>query len=301
MQAAQEDGDPADDAIPFEHQPYALLPDDIMFVVLTHLDVQQMVKNKRICRTWRRLCTQAIDAKLTDTTRRIFRTNGEIRFATIRYAGYEFDWYGYLYNDDESENDEPDLLLNRFEYCDPEDAEELACQYGWPIGKWDVSNVRDFSYAFYHLTPFNEDIGAWDLSNAISLAGMFSQASSFNQDISSWDTSNVATMKEMFLGAARFNQDISSWTMGHVRTMDSMLCGAKSFNQDISAWDTSNVTTMNQMFCWASSFNQDISSWATGNVRTMESMFCGATLFNKDISAWDTSNVTTMSLMGLQL
>jgi surface protein len=297
MQAAQEESDPANDAFPFEQQPYALLPNDMTFVVLTYFDVGQLVKNKRICRTWRRLCTQAIDAKRTKATRRIFQTNGELRYAAIRYAGYEPDPNHYLDDDDESENDERAFICNRFGYCDPEDAEELACQYGWPIGKWDVSNVRDFSYLFYYLTHFNEDIGSWDVSNGTTLNCVFLGASSFNQDLSIWNASYVTETECMFSLATAFNQSLSSWDTSNVLTMDCMFMKASSFNQDLSMWDTSNVRNMDRMFSEAKVFSQDLSSWNVSNVTGMASLFCRASSFNGNLWTWNTTSVSDMHCM----
>jgi len=45
-------------------------------------------------------------------------------------------------------------------YCTKkrESAEKLATTYGWPIGKWDVFLITDFSYVFQHRHHFNEVI-----------------------------------------------------------------------------------------------------------------------------------------------
>jgi surface protein len=304
--------------VPLEPQPFVLrLPDELVLEALTHWDVRTLVVNKRVCHNWRQLCTQAIDAKRTNESRRIFQTNKELRRATKQYVGY--------YDNPDHHADDPllmsphsvPLLLNRFGYCDPEHAEELASQYGWPIGKWDVSHVRQLASIFSHLATFNEDITSWDVSNATTLRGMFAKASSFNQDISTWnvsasvtdmagmfyfatafhqnlslwDTSNVIHMEALFTKATSFNGDVSLWNTSNVINMTAMFGYATSFNQDISAWDTCNVTEMKYTFHTAKSFNQDLSSWDTGNVTTMEGMFINATSFRQDLSSWDMRNV----------
>jgi surface protein len=237
--------------------------EEMILEVLQYLDVPTLVEKKLVCRRWQRLCTAVVDSK-----RKIqvaFETNQELRYAVQKYVDYNLD-----------------------------DAEEFASTYGWPIGKWDVSNIQDFSFIFDQRTTFNEEIGSWDVSNATTMKCMFSGATTFNQDISSWDTSNVTTMECMFSVATAFNQNIDSWQTANVTTMECMFAVATAFNQDISSWDTSNVTTMSEMFLHATAFNQDISTWDTSNVTTMECMFSVATAFNQDISSWDTSNVTTV-------
>eukprot|EP00546_Thalassionema_frauenfeldii_P003428 CAMPEP_0178938026 /NCGR_PEP_ID=MMETSP0786-20121207/26102_1 /TAXON_ID=186022 /ORGANISM="Thalassionema frauenfeldii, Strain CCMP 1798" /LENGTH=105 /DNA_ID=CAMNT_0020616699 /DNA_START=454 /DNA_END=767 /DNA_ORIENTATION=- len=70
-------------------------------------------------------------------------------------------------------------------------ADELARTYGWPIGKWDVSLLTDFTKMFCQLQNFNEDISDWDMTNVTYLDRMFQQAYLFNQDLSKWNTSQV--------------------------------------------------------------------------------------------------------------
>lgn len=53
-----------------------------------------------------------------------------------------------------------------------------------PIGKWNVSDVTDFSIIFYAQSQFKKYIGSWDMYNATVLNGMFHGAASFNHDIS---------------------------------------------------------------------------------------------------------------------
>ena len=80
----------------------------------------------------------------------------------------------------------------------PKDAEEIARTYSWPIGKWDVSNLQDFSGVFQDCYTFNEDISEWDTSNATNMLCMFYDAAMFNQPIGRWNTSSVQSMLSMF-------------------------------------------------------------------------------------------------------
>eukprot|EP00978_Attheya_sp_CCMP212_P045243 scaffold338852_cov63-Attheya_sp.AAC.1 len=217
----------ATDNVPLE------IPEEMEYLIMSFWDVPTLVQNKAVCCRWKRVCTAVIDQK-EPVPRKAFETTVELRSVIKRYTVGA-------------------------------DAEALASTYGWPIDKWDVSRIQDFSHAFANRDGFNDVIGSWDVSNATRMGDMFSHASSFNQDLSSWDTSYVADMPNMFSCASSFNQDLSSWDTSYVGSMDSMFSHASSFNQDLSSWDTSNVRQMKSMFSYASSFNQDLSSWDTSN------------------------------------
>eukprot|EP00978_Attheya_sp_CCMP212_P005892 scaffold13164_cov51-Attheya_sp.AAC.4 len=164
------------------------LPDDVGRHIVDFLDVPTLVQKKVIRRSWRALFTNTIERKAP--TPKSFESGEQLRRAVRKYAQY-----------------------------DPEDAEYFATTYGWPIARWNVSNVEVFVNVFDGQESFNESIGSWNVSNAISMAAMFQQASQFNQDISSWDTSKVIDMGYMFNSAASFNQDISSWDTSNVTRM----------------------------------------------------------------------------------
>jgi surface protein len=253
------------------------LPEELFPSILSHLDVKTLLEKKRVCSTWRHACTEAIDAKQPSTTQKAFSTNEELRQAVRKYCGYD-NTKSYL-------------------QCDPKAMEEIAQTYGYPINKWDVSNVEDLSYIFYNLYIFDEDISSWNVSNATTMRGIFCKARAFNQSLSSWYVSNVTDMSFMFRDASSFSQDLSSWNVSNVMDMDSMFSCATSFNQNISSWDVSNVTNMNYMFYRAASFNQNISNWNISNVDDMCMMFTGASLFNQNLSLWNVSNVSYMNGM----
>jgi surface protein len=165
----------------------SLLPDDLLLPILSHLDVKTLIEKKRVSRIWRDTCTDAIDAKQTKT----FSTNQELRQAFKKYYGYN------------------EATQTHSQHCDPQDAEEIAETYGYPINKWDVSSVQDLSNIFHHVDTFNEDISLWNVSNVKDMHSMFCGAKDFNQDLSSWNLSNVTNMSNMFCNANAFNQDLS--------------------------------------------------------------------------------------------
>jgi surface protein len=61
--------------------------------------------------------------------------------------------------------------------------EELAALHGWPIGKWDVSNITDFSNIFCGIEDFNEDTSKWNTGKATTMRRMFMDATKFNKDL----------------------------------------------------------------------------------------------------------------------
>jgi surface protein len=242
---------------------WSTIPQDVFCDIASHWDVATLVDKQRVCRDWKQRCTDAIDAKRTETTQKAFSTKHELRTAVMKYCGYT-ESTPYYVNPIVALHDE---VCQFSQVCSREDAEEIATTYGWPINKWDVFNVQDLSRIFWNIGEFNEDIGSWNTANATLMWGMFDGAEAFNQDISSWDVSNVTGMAWMFHGA-------------------------ESFNQNISRWDTSNVTDMRGMFEFAVNFNQDLSPWITSNVTKMGMMFVGARSFSQNLSQWDRSNVT---------
>jgi surface protein len=162
----------------------------------------------------------------------------------------------------------------------------VAQEYGWPIGKWCVSEVTDFSEIFANATDFNEDLSEWDTSSGVTMEKMFMMAQSFNQPLSSWNTANVQDLRYMFLGASSFDQSLSSWKTSNVQNTKSMFFGAVSFNGDVSSWDVVNCMDMVGMFFGARSFNGDISKWKVSEQTKMDDMFLEASSFQQDLCSW---------------
>ena len=183
-----------------------LLPKgDLLQEILSYLDVVSLVETKQVCTQWQRECTIAIDNKC-GTGPQQFQTNTELKDAVRKY-------------------------IATTEYDSPEDAEGIARTYGWPIGRWDVSQIEDFSEVFDECHTFNEDISRWDTSHATNMKYMFHNAFAFNQPLARWDTSRVTKMDGMFYSAASFNQPLNSWNTSRVKSMKFMLLGAVNFNQ----------------------------------------------------------------------
>ena len=159
-------------------------------------------------------------------------------------------------------------------------------KYGWPIGTWCVSKVKDMSNLFWFRSDFNEDLSGWDVSSVNNMASIFQYAAAFNGNISSWDISSVTNMASAFEGAASFNSDLSKWDTSSVTEMQNAFFEASSFNSDISGWSTSSVEYMSYMFYEATAFGRDLSAWDIGNVQFMYGMFQNAASLDEDLCAW---------------
>jgi Mycoplasma protein of unknown function, DUF285 len=207
--------------------------DDGALVVYTlsflQLDVKTLLKMERVNKSWRQLCKKTIDDKCSPNGPKAFQSKQELRDAVVKYCKYE-----------------------------AESMEEIACIYGYPIDKSNVSQVEDMSYLFKGMDTFNEYIGSWNVSSAVDMSHTFYYASVFNQNIGSWDVSSVVNMSFMFFGASVFNQSIGSWIVSSVTNMNYMFCFASDFNQDIGSWDVSSVINTRYMFFDASVFNQEL-------------------------------------------
>jgi surface protein len=272
------------------------LPGEIKNQFLGFLDVKTLCIHREVSREWKQNCEQAIEDKKKEGAG-VFRTNKELREAVEAFYSCKYQKYT--------------IAL----------AEKVCREYGWVIGRWNVSAVANFSQVFYDKHRFNDPIGDWSVGNgtnfyemfyychafdqdlskwsmgkATSLERMFCGCSDFNQDLP-WDVANVKNMCGMFSDASSFNGNISTWSTVNVVNAQALFYKAAAFNQDISRWPMANCTKMNYMFKGASSFNQNLETWSTENVTTMRSMFYGATAFRQNLSAWQISNVSDMAEM----
>jgi surface protein len=174
-------------------------------------------------------------------------------------------------------------------------------EYG-VMSEWDVSLVKDFSYAFSGQKTFNADISAWDTRSAESFEGTFNECGTFNQDLSNWNTASVTSIQGMFAAASAFDSNLSGWVTSKITDMSFAFFMAHSFKGvGLSGWDTSEVLTLEGTFKEATVFDEDISKWSTTKVKSMLETFSAfedsTVAFNQPIGTWDTSSVTTMKGM----
>jgi surface protein len=155
------------------HRHHQALPGALASVVvvasISFLDVKGLVQKQRVNKRWRKLCRKTIDAKCGQDGPKAFQSNEELKAAVKKYCNYE-----------------------------AANIEEIACTFGYPMDKWDVSHVLDMSGVFAGMETFSEYIGSWNVSNVTNMSLMFCRASSFNQDIGSWNVSRVTDMKCLF-------------------------------------------------------------------------------------------------------
>jgi hypothetical protein len=269
------------------------LPGEIKKQFFGFLDVKTLCIQREVSREWKQNCEQAIEDKKKEGAG-VFTTTEELCEAVNDYYECKYEEY------------------------DADLAEKVARDYGWAIGRWNVSAVTDFSnvfedkerfndpigdwsvgngttfeYMFWDCHAFDQDLSKWKMDNAVDLEGMFGNCKKFNQNLP-WNTSNVKIIRSMFEGASSFNGIISSWNTANVVNAQSLFIDAAAFSQDISRWDMSSCKNMKYMFERAVSFNKDVSHWCVSNVLEMDYMFCDATAFCQDLSAWDVSNVESM-------
>ena len=241
------------------------LPHEIRKNIFGHLDVKTLCLKREVSPEWKRECEQAIEDKKEDGAG-VFTTNKDLQKATKKRYECKYEKYTVAL------------------------AEEIAVKYGWFIGKWNVSEVTDFSFVFGLQLKFNDYIGDWNVENGTKFHAMFYLNSAFNQDLSKWNMANARDISCMFFGAESFNGDISTWNTANVEDARQLFSGAMSFNQDISDWNLSQCKNMYIMFAGADSFNQDLSQWDVSKVENLKNAFNGASSFNQDLSAWDVSN-----------
>ena len=85
----------------------------------------------------------------------------------------------------------------------------MSCDYNFDVSSWDVSNVRNMGYMFYHCKNFNCDLLNWDVSKVKNMNYMFNGCTNFNCDLSDWDISNMTRWKNTFGGC--YKMTIPVW------------------------------------------------------------------------------------------
>lgn len=105
---------------------------------LSFLDLQALLQIETVSTAWRGCCKRAIHAKLEPNGTgkpRPFETKKELKDAVDKYC-----------------------------MKDPKHMDAIAATYGYPIDKWNVSQITDMSGLFSEEHTFNAYIGSWDVS-----------------------------------------------------------------------------------------------------------------------------------------
>lgn len=181
----------------------------------------------------------------------------------------------------------------------PGDVETMARTVGYPMKRWDVSQVTNFENLFAWQMNFNEDIGDWDVGKAVSMSGMFRSAARFNKSLEKWNVANVINFSNMFEGAESFEgRGVERWNVARAHDMSGMFQFCRVFDADLRNWNVSNVKNMGTMFHGASIFwGRGLEHWTVNQVENMQMMFSGTQKFNADIRQWNISNVVNTIMM----
>jgi len=167
-----------------------------------------------------------------------------------------------------------------------------------PLNCWDVSKVKDFSFAFYYPlylpNNFNDPLDCWDTGEATDMRSALEYLEEFNQPINTWKTDKVTDFRNMFYSVPKFNNDINDWNTKSAVSMYRMFKFASNFNQPLDNWKMNNVVDIGQMFQSASDFNQPLDNWNVQKVTSLTKTFYGGTSFNQPLNDWKTKNVVEM-------
>lgn len=125
----------------------ANIADEAIHLILSYLQLDALLGKKLVCQQWKTIVTNVINGK----KRKAFETSRELKHMVQKY----FQWAKHCRDGAQVYNYE----------CTSEDIENIAA-YGWPIGKWDVSNIKDFAEVFLGCNMFNFDVSCWDVLNA---------------------------------------------------------------------------------------------------------------------------------------
>ena len=165
------------------------------------------------------------------------------------------------------------------------------------LSSWNVSNIKDMSWAFYHNDYFNSSLQNWNVSNCNDFALMFAYNDVYNQEMNNWkiNTSEPVDMFGMFSACSEFNKPLWAWDMSRVTRTSDMFYSCDEFNGYLGPWNMQNVTDMGWMFRNADRFNNSGNSQMNWNVTSctdFDYMFDDSNM-NVDISSWCVSHIST--------
>ena len=164
------------------------------------------------------------------------------------------------------------------------------------INTWDVSQMTSMKHVFYWKDWFNEPIGDWDVSNVKDFSWTFAAAKSFNQDISRWDTGSATTMAMMFHVAEKLAGDVSDWDVSNVRDFNNIFSVARAFDSDVSRWNVKAEGSFEGIFVWCPKFNSDLNNWDVSKVTNFRIAFAHSGMTRENIASWYEQNPRTPQL-----
>ena len=115
------------------------------------------------------------------------------------------------------------------------------------LATWDVSEVKDFSFAF---SRHRDRVGGASVVDGNLKVRTFTEFAG----IRSWNTSSVTSLERTWKGASAMNAYLGGLIVTKVTNMDSTFEGAESFEgADLNTWSISAATTVSHAFDGATS------------------------------------------------
>ena len=129
---------------------------------------------------------------------------------------------------------------------------------------------------FLEAESFNQDISSWNVSNVTNMAYMFYHADALSDE-------NKCAIHFSFLSNTNWTYDWFEFCDFAAITQDNIQEAVDLWVSNngtaletygpISNWDVSLITDMSELFKDKATFNDDISNWDVSNVTTMGRMF----------------------------
>ena len=107
----------------------------------------------------------------------------------------------------------------------------VKMDFDWPIGNWDVSQVKYMSGMFGQCLKFNAPLNGWNVSRVENFTGLFRGCVQFNQPLDQWKTDRAVKFTSMFEDCVVFNQPLRTWNVSKVVYMDKMFLGCRELHQ----------------------------------------------------------------------
>ena len=154
-----------------------------------------------------------------------------------------------------------------------QDKGTAAIKWG-DITMWDVSGVKDMSYAFSKHRD-ERNVAGMVVNNGNPLAISFT---SF-EGLGEWKTGAVTTLQGTFMGIDKFDgASIAKWNTASLQNLQSTFHGASSLNGDLGNWQVSKVTIMMETFYNATTFEAaGLEKWNINKVTKFDGIFGAST------------------------
>jgi surface protein len=107
------------------------------------------------------------------------------------------------------------------------------------IGSWDVTQVKDFDYAF---SKDRNEAGTAEQIRGNELVKDFTGAG-----VDKWKTNSVTSMKYTFRHATKMTADLKGWSVAQVTSLLQTFRDCSGV-RGLGSWDTTSVTSMDRTF-----------------------------------------------------